>query len=151
MAQLVRNTKIDFHGEDHPITQAVNDVLESTGEGLSTYHGILTDSPDVIDRVCNRAAIAPPAPYVAFTDRHGQRHLPFDSALEIAKAFAAAEPATVLLHIDTRESATAVEAQDPAKRYLVGLLEEWRAGWALIRQWTTVDGLLAEKDAEIGL
>jgi putative hemolysin len=33
--------------------------------------------------------------------------------------------------------------------YIVGLLNEYRASWALIRQWAGLDAAIAQREAEI--
>lgn len=140
-------------GDDHPLRHAVDEVLESTGEpSIGLVHGLLAESPEVIDRMCARAGIEAadlPDHHLAFVDRQGKLHLSFGAALHLAKAFAAAEPSTVLLHVDTAERQYVAEASEPFNSYLVPLLERWRAGWALVRQWAGTDAQLARLNEEI--
>lgn len=138
-------------GDDHPLSTAVDEVLDATGEALTVDKGVLTAEADAIDRVCTRAGAALddlPETTVAYVDAEDRRHLTFAAALHLARAFAAAEPSTVLLHIDTVERRYVVEASEVANGYLVPLVERWRAGWALARQWAGSDAQLARAEAE---
>lgn len=139
-------------GEEHPLTEAVGEVLASTGEDIYTVHGVLMAPPDVIERVCARSGVDPdalPDHHFSFVDRAGTQHLSFGAALHLAKAFAAAEPDIVLLHLDTSERKYVIRASEPAHGYLVPLVERWRAGWAIVRQWAGTDEQLTRKDKEI--
>jgi hypothetical protein len=133
------------------LTEAVGDVLDSTGEGLSVYgnNGILSGQPDALERIAARAMTALPESAYSFVDRFGVLHVAFDVALELARKFAAAEPSTVLLHVETQERKYEAEARELGNAYLVPLLEKWRANWALCRQWAGFDEGLAQRDAEI--
>ena len=51
--------------------------------------------------------------HATYVDRGGTLHLPFDEALELARAFCAAEPAGVLLAIETTEGKWSQEATRP--------------------------------------
>ncbi len=122
-------------------------MFESAGEkDLSFVCGDLRGSPAVLDRVRARANVklanASPLTYV---DRFGTIHVPFDEALALAKAFSAAEPAAVLLHVEGTEREWSVEASRPGGEYMVKLLSEYRAAWALIRQWTGHDPAVAQR------
>ena len=57
----------------------------------------------------------------------------FAPALALARAFCAAEPATVLVEIEITERKWSQEARHPGEEHLAGLLNEYRASWALIR------------------
>lgn len=69
-------------------------------------------------------------------DRTGITHLPFDEAFELARRFCAAEPATVLVGIEATERDWTHKAGERGGEYILSLLNEYRASWALIRQWT---------------
>ncbi len=88
------------------------------------------------------------SPY-AYTDRQGTIHLPFEEALELAKSFCAVEPAAVLAGVEATERKWAREARTPGDEYMVPLLNEYRASWALIRQWTGHDPAIAQREEEI--
>jgi hypothetical protein len=55
-----------------------------------------------------------------------------------ARTFCAADPAPVLLDLETTERAWS-QARRPGQEYIVKLLNEYRATWALIRQWAGHD------------
>jgi hypothetical protein len=82
-------------------------------------------------------------------DRHGRAHVAYVEALELAKAFCATEPAAVLLGIETTERKWAQEASQPGGEYLVSLINEYRASWAIIRQWAGYDAAIAQREAQI--
>jgi len=76
-------------------------------------------------------------------------NVPFDEAVELAQKFCAAEPAAVLVRIETTESEWSRTATRPDGDYIIGLLNECRAAWALIRQWTGHDPAIAQREARI--
>jgi hypothetical protein len=64
-------------------------------------------------------------------------------------AFCAAEPSTALTAIEPTEKKWAREASTKADESMGLLLNEYRAAWALIRQWASLDpsaGLRSEID-----
>jgi len=107
-------------------------------------------SPEAIDRVRTRAKVPPGqhSPY-AYTDRQGKLQLPFDEALELAQKFCAAEPQAVLAGVEATEREWARDARTPGEEHMVPLLNEYRAAWALIRQWTGHDPAVAAREEEI--
>jgi hypothetical protein len=138
------------YDENSPIARALYQVFESVGDGVSFYRGVLSGSPEAVDRVKTRAAMDPTKRFLlAYTDRQGKLHLPSDEAFEIARLFCAAEPATVLVGVETTESDWARQARRPGEEYMVPLLNEYRASWALIRQWAGHDAAVAQREAEI--
>jgi hypothetical protein len=149
--RLLEASDRTWPGKDHPVSDAVDLVFESTGEHLSTYGtgGILSAAPDTLERIRDRAGQPSLDSPLGYTDRGGTRHLPFDLAAKLAKGFAAKEPQAVLLHIESQEREYELKAREPGRGYLVGLVEEWRAGWALARQWAGFDEALSQRDAEI--
>lgn len=136
--------------ERSPIVNALHEVFESVGDKVSFDRGVLSGSAEAIDRVKTRAGMTPGNhSIVAYTDRRGVLHLPFDEAFELARKFCAAEPAAVLVRIEGTEQEWAREARRPGEDYLIDLLNEYRASWALIRQWTGHDPAVAQREAEI--
>jgi hypothetical protein len=63
--------------------------------------------------------------------------------------FCGAEPAAVLVKVETTESDWARQARRPGEEHIVPLLNEYRASWALIRQWAGHDAAVAQREAEI--
>lgn len=137
--------------EESPQANALYEVFESAGEeGLTFYRGVLTGPPEALDRLKARAKIdLTNHSLVTYTDRHGMIHVPFDEALELAKAFCGTEPSPVLVSIEATERKWAQEASEPGGDHLVVLLNEYRAAWAIIRQWSGYDAAVAQREAQI--
>jgi hypothetical protein len=73
---------------------------------------------------------------LAFVDRHGKLHLPFQVALKLAQAFAASEPDTVLFYLNAEEKRWEEECRKKEEPIsTVDLVQKWRAAWTLARQW----------------
>lgn len=141
------------HGfeEELALDNVLSQVYESVGEGhLTFWRGMLSGPPDAIDRVKQRAGVVDlkESPYT-YVDRFGIMHIPFDVAIELAKAFSAAEPSTVLVPIEATEREWTQQASRPGEQYIVGLLNEYRASWAIIRQWAGYDVAIAQREAYI--
>ncbi len=148
--ELARLAKEQWDGQDGPVTEAVNIVFEASGEDLSVWReGILTYDAPALERVAARAGVEPPEHPLGYCDRSGQSHLPFDVVLELARAFAAAEPNTVLSTIDAMERRYMTEMRTPGESHLVPLVNRWRAAWALARQWAGHDAAIAARESEI--
>ena len=131
------------------MARALEEVFESSGESFQFLHGTLSCEPEVIRRIRARAGLNTEANTPsAYVDRHGTLHLPFDEALELARKFCAAEPSTVLVGAETAER----EWDQAARRgenHIITLLNEYRASWAILRQWAGSDAAVAQRDAEI--
>lgn len=137
-------------GDDSALARALDTVMESTGEfGCNVHRGVLTAEPETLQRLTDRAGIELAEPAASYRDRFGMVHYPFDSAVDLCRAFAAREPSTVLLVVETTEREWETRARAPGGTYLVSLLNEYRAGWALVRQWAGHDAALAERDGRI--
>lgn len=133
-----------------PVDNALSEVFESTGDEVSFYRGTLSGDVEAFERIRMRAgaAMTPHSP-VAYFDRAKTLHLPFDEAIELARRFCAAEPATVLTRIEGTERDWAQEARRPGKEYMVGLPNGYRAAWALVREWAGAEAAVAEREAQI--
>jgi hypothetical protein len=138
------------YSDNFPIGKAMYEVFESVGDDVSFYRGTLSGSPQAIDRVKTRVGMDPAkrSPY-AYIDRQGTLHLPFDDAFELARMFCAAEPSAVLVKVETTEREWAQKARHQGEEYIIPLLNEYRAAWALIRQWAGHDAAVAQREAEI--
>lgn len=148
--QLHEHNKRHGYQRESPVAEAVEEVLASVGERVDFLHGVLSGPPEAIERVKARAKMEPQTHSLgAYTDRFGMLHLPFDECLELARRFSAAEPSTVLVRVETTERQWEQEARRPGGDYLVGLLNETRPSWAIIRQWTGHDPAVAQREAEI--
>ena len=137
--------------EDSPMAHVLYEVFESLGEkDLSFYRGVLSGRPDALDRVKERAGFdRTKASTFAYVDRHRTIHIPYTEALELAKAFCISEPSTILLNIETTEREWVQKASQPGNDYMLPLLNEYRASWAIIRQWTGYEAAIAQKEAQI--
>jgi hypothetical protein len=139
------------HGyeRDSPIDFAVGQVFESVGERVSCDKGVMSGAPEAIDRIRQRAGLPTwTRPIASYVDRDGTLHMPFDNALELARAFCMKEPSAVLVAVEGTErewSRDAARGED----YIVPLLNQYRASWALIRQWAGHDAAIAQREAEI--
>jgi hypothetical protein len=133
-----------------PVDGALQDIFDNVGDEINWHHGVLHGPTDALHRLMTRAGVAiTEATIPAYVDRQGRLHLPFDQALTIAQAFAAAEPNTVLVPIDRLEQEWTRDARNPGENHLIGLLNQARASWSLIRQWAGHDAAIAEREAYI--
>lgn len=82
-------------------------------------------------------------------DRQGLLFLPFDEAIEIAKRFSVVEPHAVLVKIEAGEREWMAKARRPGEAYIIPLLNEYQAAWAIIRQWTGADPAVAAREEHI--
>ncbi len=125
-------------------------MFEAASDDLSFDRGVLSGHPDAVRRVRDRARLenTPSSPY-SYIDRHDTAHTGFDEALELARAFCAAEPGTVLAGVEATERKWSAEARQPGRESLVELLNKYRASWAIIRQWAGHDPAIAEREAQI--
>ena len=55
----------------------------------------------------------------------------------------------MLLAVETEQRRYELEARELGNSHLVPLVNRWRAGWALCRQWAGFDEALAEREAEV--
>ena len=149
--QRLRRRSVEAgYGKDSPVDTAVGQVYQAVADDVNYYRGILAGSPNAIQRVRDRSHVkADPDPLDVHCDRHNTVHLAFAAALTLARAFCAAEPATVLTEIETTERKWSQEVRHPGEEHLAGLLNEYRASWALIRQWAGYDAAVAEREAQI--
>lgn len=144
-----RNAELGYDPES-PLTKAVEQVFETVGDEVHFYKGILSGSAEGLERVKLRAGLPSMANFPgSYTSRGGTIHLPFDYALELARKFCAAEPLTVLVSLETTEREWTRKAATPGEEYIVPLLNDYRASWALLRQWAGYDAAVAQREAEI--
>jgi hypothetical protein len=103
-------------------------VFETVADDLQYYNGVLSGSPEAMARVKTRAGVdinrQSPAGYL---DRRGRVHLPFGDAVDLARAFCAAEPSAVLVNVEATERKWSREFSTPGEEHRVGLLNELRA------------------------
>ena len=141
-----RAARLEQHARglsDKALTEAASAVLESTGEP-GAYAGETTTwmSEAELQRTLDRAGVqTPPAdlhPF-AYRDRHGNIHLSLDAVVAVARAFAAAEPQTVISYLDDREEELRLKGNLPGERWHHEYLRELSPGFALARQWAGLE------------
>jgi hypothetical protein len=136
--------------KDSPVDDALRVVFENVGDEVNYYRGTLSGRPDALERVKTRAGgDASEASLIAYVDRQGVHHLPFDEALELGRKFCATEPAAVLASVEATERKWAQNAARPGEEHMVSLLNQYRAVWALVRQWAGHDSAIAQREAQI--
>ena len=140
------------HGYDgnFPVCEALQQVFESVQDGISYDRGILRTTWEQLNRLRARSRLSE---YVlqrpAFQGRDGSLKLPHDQAEELARNFCLVEPAPVLINIETTERNWSMDVVRPGNEYLAPLLNQYRASWAIIRQWCGSDAAVAERDKRI--
>jgi hypothetical protein len=77
------------------------------------------------------------------------RMLAYNTGASIKRSRARVKDPSVLVGVETTESDWARQARRPGEEYIVPLLNEYRASWALIRQWAGHDAAVAQREAEI--
>lgn len=141
--------------EDSPLANVLSQVFESLGEKeLFFYRGVLEASPEALDRVKERAKISPKngseiTTKISYIDRFGKVQIPYAEALGLAKAICMSEPKTVLVNIESTEREWVQEVSKPGNEYILSLLNEYRASWAIIRQWAGYEAAISQKEAQI--
>ena len=143
----------EAHGyrEDSPYANVLDQVYSSLGEkDLLFYRGVLSGRLEELERVKERAKYQPKQESkIAYVDRFGEIHCPYYEALDLAKAFCISEPNTVLINVEATEREWVQKASEPGNEYMLPLLNEYRASWAIIRQWASYDAALSQKEMRI--
>jgi hypothetical protein len=141
-----RHAALDAYARDHrdpAVEEAVSTVLAASGEpSAGAWGGGVTMSEAELRRIMARAGLeGSPADLhpLGFCDPSGDVHLPLESGETIARAFAAAEPETVTMYIDDRESELKHGGYTPGERYRHDLLRQYLPGFAIARQWAGFD------------
>ncbi len=148
--RLVEHNRHCGYKGSSPIVKAVTQVFESCGEEVDFSQGVLSGTPELIGRIRIRAGHrGESALALSYLDRHGRLHWPFDAAVDLAMKFCSKEPATVLVSIEATERQWRDRASRPGEDYIIPLLNEHRASWALIRQWTGHDPAIAAREESI--
>ena len=148
-SELRAENNRDWLGEEHPLDTAVHEILSATGEQIEISEGTLSGPTDSLNRIAQRAAYRWPYSTIPYTDRFGIRHYPWNISLGLAKAFAVAEPNTVLLHIEVDERKWEIETREAGGSHILPMLEHYRASWAIIREWTGINADHARLEVEI--
>jgi hypothetical protein len=131
------------HMYDKALCEAASAVLESSGEPGADVGGAVTAmSENELQRILDRAGLETPPTdlhFLGYRDRHGEVHLPLDTMVMVAKAFAAAEPQTVVEYVDDREEELRIKGRTPGERWYHDYLRQLSPGYALARQWAGLE------------
>jgi hypothetical protein len=141
-------------GRNVALAEAVANVLASSGEpsAWAEWDGVSMPE-DELERIARRAGLEKPVVELhplAFCDRRGDLHLPLEAGEALARAFAAAEPETVLMAIRDDEEELRLSGNVPGQRYTHDILRERLPGFAIARQWAGFDRELEQLQKEIG-
>jgi hypothetical protein len=137
------------------LSEAIHDVFENIGESghFDINHGSMSGSIDVIERLRVRAKLTEadlgPSTSHAYIERSGRLRLPYECALKFARAFCMQEPAGVLANLEASERDFSLRSTNPDNAYLIPLLNEFRASWAIVRQWCGLDAAIAAREKRI--
>jgi hypothetical protein len=141
--RLERLKQLEREGVDPAVATAVEVILEATGERTVELMGWgIEASPEAVERVMARAGIVGTATQLhplAFVDRLGRAHIPTAGAEVLARAFAAAEPGSVTMHLEAVEREMHAKGYEPGDRFWHDYLREQRPGFALARSWSGFD------------
>jgi len=119
-------------GEGKARRDAVDAVLAATGEPGSGYEE--AELQRIMDRAGIETAPAELHP-LGFIDRHGRAQMPLDALAAVAKAFAAAEPQTVVGYLDDDEEELRLRGNQPGERWYHEYRRQLSPGHALARHW----------------
>jgi hypothetical protein len=141
-----RAARLEQHAErdrDPALGSAASAVLESSGEsGASADASGTCMTESELQRIMDRASVeGAPADLhpLAYRDRLGNVHLPLEATVSLARAFAAAEPQTVVEYIDDREEEMRLRGNAPGERWWHDYLREHLPGFAIARQWAGLE------------
>ena len=122
---------------DPVVEEAISTVFEATGDETG-FIRVWSVEPQRAQRLWRRAGLPgrPDSHPFAYTDRHGQLNLPWETALQFAQAFAAAEPESCIHYIQEWEDRLRAEGYQPGNRLSHTLLRQMKPAHALVREWT---------------
>jgi hypothetical protein len=122
---------------DPVVEEAISTVFEATGDETG-FIRVWSVDPNRAQRLWRRAGRdgTPDQHPLAYTDRHGQLNLPYETALEFAQAFAAAEPEACIHYIQEWEDRLRAEGYESGQRHSHSFLRQQRPAYALVREWT---------------
>ena len=132
---------------DRVVIQAASAVLLSSGEDLllddfRNYTRVYDSQVAGLERVAARAGVAdqPWRQWPCFRNRNGDIYTPVSILVDLALAFAKAEPETVNLYLDVEEKGQLEAGYAYGERYRHEWLIKSKPAWALARSWTFRDG-----------
>lgn len=126
--------------KNQALVGAIDTVISATGYGDAwtkddgTVHMEATEVREIARRAGLPQDLEKLHP-VAYVDRSGCMHLPVQLAEELSRAFAAAEPQTVLMYIEDLENEFKARGYEPGERFWHDELRRSMPGFALARYW----------------
>ena len=126
---------------DRVVWQAIEEVFDSTGEDVclreGREHGKISD--ETLRRLCARAGVSAEERrmlrrFPGFKTADGEWFLPWRCFLDLAIAFAKAEPATVTRFVDLKEDEYRRKGYD-GSGFFGEDLTQMSPSFALVRQW----------------
>lgn len=137
-----------------PIDRAIEQAIEAAGEpSLMFFGGHLWGKPDAFERYVARAGRDPKKEIeralYSYVDQLGDMHVAAEQAHELARAFTMAEPRTVLDNVAATEIKWSRDVKEPGNDHLAPLLNEYRASWAILRQWAGHDVVVVELEERV--
>jgi hypothetical protein len=127
--------------------------MSAAGEQGLDFESALVGKPDAIERFGTRAGRDAEQELRrgvwSYVDLEGNLHIACEQAHDLARAFTMAEPATVLDDVTATEIKWSRDVKEPGNHHLVGLLNEYRAAWAILRQWAGHDTVVADLKARV--
>jgi hypothetical protein len=140
---------------DRVLADAADHALGASGEaraGVSDV-GYLLMPEDELQRIMDRAGVEgrpQDLHSLGFRDREGWVHLPFAASVSLARAFAAAEPETVLMHIANYEESLRAGGHAPGEHHRHVRLIDNQPALAVARQWAGLEQQTEMLRKEIG-
>ena len=127
---------------ERPVLQAISAILLSAGEDLmvdeyDNYTRIYSSEVPALDRFAQRAGVTDQpwlrSPTVKTSD--GDLYVPNTALIDLAIAFAKAEPESANLHLDLEEKELMEEGYRFGELYPHRQALKMKPSWALARQW----------------
>ena len=137
---------------DPVVEEAISTVFEATGDETG-FIRVWSVERERAQRLWRRAGLegSPDQHPLAYTDRGGRLHLPYETAFQFAQAFAAAEPEPCIHYIQEWEDRLRAEGYEPGRRVSHHVLRSIRPAHALVREWAHAGelGLLREENQRL--
>lgn len=139
---------------DPAVANAIATVVASSGEPSAWCEPDGLGMPEEeLERIAARAGLDKETVdlhHLAFRDRQGDVQLPIEAAEALARAFASAEPKTVLMFIEDEEERYRSGGYAPGERWMHDRWREQQPGFALARQWAGFEHEVEQLQKEIG-
>jgi hypothetical protein len=136
------------------VAGAISTVMAATGynDGGAADDGTVCMEAGEMREIARLAGLSPNLEEldpVAYVDRSGMMRLPADLAERLARAYASAQPESVLLFIEDEETQLRTEGNMPGERWAHDYLREKMPGFALARYWAGHEEEVARLRLEI--